>query len=276
MPKVGFIKDWRQELESDIWMMPPMYHRVWQWIKYSVNHSPGRIPNSDGTFTIVNPGQHATSYRLIAQGVGYYSRGKWEEPNVKTVKTILDWLEGQTMITVKSNALGTLITVENWEKYQVEDIDKVTLTGELSKHSLDTKKNDKECNSIYILFDEYSENENLRQALKDFLEMRKKIKSPMTDKAVKLLLSQLDKLGGTDEDMKIALLNQSVLNNWKSIYALKQDKQQQQQLKPQAIKQFTKPTNSFHNFDGKIDKMSEADLEEIARRKREKREKFGM
>ena len=114
MSKVGYIKDWRQELESDIWLMPPMYHRVWQWIKYSVNHSPGRIPNSDGTVTIINPGQHATSYRLIAQGVGYYERGKWVEPNVKTIKSILDWLVTQNMIIVKSNAYGTLITVANW------------------------------------------------------------------------------------------------------------------------------------------------------------------
>ena len=83
LSKVGFIKDWRQELESDIWLMPPMYHRVWQWIKYSVNHSTGKIPNKDGTFTLIEPGQHATSYRLIAQGVGYYEGRKWKEPNVK-------------------------------------------------------------------------------------------------------------------------------------------------------------------------------------------------
>lgn len=35
----------------------------------------------------------------------------------------------------------------------------------------------------------------------------------------------------------------------------------------------TKPKNSFHNFDNKINKMSEADLEEIARKKLEK---FGL
>lgn len=32
----------------------------------------------------------------------------------------------------------------------------------------------------------------------------------------------------------------------------------------------TKPVNNFHNFDGKIGKMAEVDLEEIARKKREK------
>ena len=146
MSKVGFIKDWRQELESDIWLMPPMYHRVWQWIKYSVNHSSGKIPNKDGTFALINPGQHATSYRLIAQGVGYYEGRKWKEPNVKTIKSILDWLVKQNMINVQSNSDGTIVTVVNWELYQIEN-DKGNSKGiaseTLGKHSVDTKKNDK-------------------------------------------------------------------------------------------------------------------------------------
>lgn len=150
LSKVGFIKDWRQELESDIWLMPPMYHRVWQWIKYSVNHSTGKIPNKDGTFTLIEPGQHATSYRLIAQGVGYYEGRKWKEPNVKTVKSILDWLVKQNMISVQSNSKGTIINVVNWGLYQSE-IDKGNseriAEETLEKHLVDTKKNDKECNN---------------------------------------------------------------------------------------------------------------------------------
>jgi len=144
MSKVGFIKDWRQELESDIWLMPPMYHRVWQWIKYSVNHSTGKIPNKDGTFTLIEPGQHATSYRLIAQGVGYYEGRKWKEPNVKTIKSILDWLVKQNMISVQSNSKGTIITVVNWGLYQSE-VDKGNseriAEETLEKHLVDTKKN---------------------------------------------------------------------------------------------------------------------------------------
>ena len=146
MSKVGFIKDWRQELESDIWLMPPMYHRVWQWIKYSVNHSTGKIPNKDGTFTLIEPGQHATSYRLIAQGVGHYEGRKWKEPNVKTRKSILDWLVKQNMISVQSNSKGTIITVVNWGLYQSE-VDKGNseriAEETLEKHLVDTKKNEK-------------------------------------------------------------------------------------------------------------------------------------
>ena len=254
MSKVGYIKDWRQELESDIWLMPPMYHRVWQWIKYSVNHSPGRIPNSDGTVTIINPGQHATSYRLIAQGVGYYERGKWVEPNVKTIKSILDWLVAQGMIMVKSNTYGTLITVVKWELYQTESIESNTQVT-LGKHSLDTKKNDKECNkniSIYSIFDSYSENADIRQALRDYSQMRNKIKAPLTERAVTLLLNKLDALASTD-DLKIKLLEQAIMSNWKSVYPLKEEKQQ----KPK--------TNKFHNF--MQHEYTEGELEAIAQKR---------
>ena len=60
----------------------------------------------------------------------------------------------------------------------------------------------------------------LEIAIDDFKEFRKKIKSPMTDKAVELLHSNLNKLAADDET-KIAILNQSIVNGWKSVYALK-------------------------------------------------------
>ena len=139
----GYIFDHRKELESDVWLLPPMYHRVWQWLKYMVNHSEAKIPNRDGTFTIIKPGQHATSYRHIAKGVGYYEGLKWKEPNPKTIKTILNWLETQGMISVKGNTNGTVVTIENWHLYQKETV-KGNTKETLKKHSLDTNKNDKE------------------------------------------------------------------------------------------------------------------------------------
>ena len=139
----GYIFDHRKELESDVWLLPPMYHRVWQWIKYKVNHSEAKIPNRDGTYTVIKAGQHATSLRHIAKGVGYYEGLKWREPNPKTIKVILDWLVAQGMISVEGNTLGTVITVANWELYQKETVkgnnERIT-----EKHLLDTNKNVKE------------------------------------------------------------------------------------------------------------------------------------
>lgn len=133
----GWIYDYRQELESNIWAMPPMYHRVWQWIKYNVNHSENKIPNRNGTFTIIKPGQRATSYRQIAKGVGYYEGLKWKEPNAKTIKSILDWMVANEMITIEGNSQGTIITIEKWELYQKE-LPKGNTKETPKKHSLDT------------------------------------------------------------------------------------------------------------------------------------------
>lgn len=147
----GFIKDYRSELKSDIWMMPPLYHRVWQYLKYKVNHSANKIPMEDGNFFSIKPGQHLTSVRSIAQGVGYYEGLVWKEPNPKTVSTILAWLEKQQMIEIdrgRGNRQYTLVTVSNWDLYQVENgggNSKGTASGEAREQQADIKKNDKEC-----------------------------------------------------------------------------------------------------------------------------------
>lgn len=139
----GWIADHRKEIESDVWLMPPMYHRVWQWLKYKVNHAPAKIPNKDGTFTTILPGQHATSYRLIAEGVGYYEGLKWKEPNVKTIKSILDWMVKNQMITLQGNTLGSIVTVAKWEEYQ-KIKDKGNAKETRKKHDLDTNNNGKQ------------------------------------------------------------------------------------------------------------------------------------
>lgn len=67
---------------------------------------------------------------------------------------------------------------------------------------------------------EYTQNEDLQNALKAFLQMRSFIKKPMTEYALKLMLKKLDEIGNTD-DAKIAILNQSITNNWQGIFPLK-------------------------------------------------------
>jgi hypothetical protein len=69
---------------------------------------------------------------------------------------------------------------------------------------------------------EYTQNEDLQNALKAFLQMRSFIKKPMTEYALKLMLKKLDELGNTD-DVKIAILNQSITHNWQGIFPLKDE-----------------------------------------------------
>ena len=69
---------------------------------------------------------------------------------------------------------------------------------------------------------EYTENEDLQNALKAFVQMRSFIKKPMTEYAFKLMLKKLDELGNNDTT-KIAILNQSITHNWQGIFPLKNE-----------------------------------------------------
>ncbi|WP_257997848.1 hypothetical protein [Salimicrobium jeotgali] len=161
----GFIKDYRQELESDIWMMPPLYHRVWQYLKYKVNYQDNKIPLRDDGFLTIKSGQHLTSVRTIAKGVGYYEQMKWQEPNPKTISKILKWLEKQTMISIdrgEGNKQYTLITLLNWDSYQDKSDGGNTYgtpAGEGQDQPLDINKNDKEClkNDLELVVDDTHE-----------------------------------------------------------------------------------------------------------------------
>lgn len=144
----GYIKDHRKELSSDIWQMPPLYHRLWQWLKYIVNHTDQEIPMHDGTRMLIKRGQHLTSIRGIAQGIGWYEGRKRKEPNPKTVMSALNWLEKNGMIILergKGNRQYTLVTLVKYEDYQSFESQgngKVTADGTAREQSMDINNND--------------------------------------------------------------------------------------------------------------------------------------
>jgi len=71
----------------------------------------------------------------------------------------------------------------------------------------------------------YPTDELLNQAFVDYVDMRKQIKSPMTERAVQLAMNKLEQLSGGDNDKAIRILNQSVMNSWKGLFELKENKQ---------------------------------------------------
>lgn len=70
------------------------------------------------------------------------------------------------------------------------------------------------------LIDEYTENAELRGALRDYVQMRTAIRKKMTNRALELAFKELDKLAASDWE-KIAIVNQSVLNSWQGLFPLK-------------------------------------------------------
>jgi len=67
----------------------------------------------------------------------------------------------------------------------------------------------------------YFDNDTLNDAFVEFIKMRKTIKKPMTDNAIKRAINKLNNLAGTDDDLAIQIVNQSVDHCWQDFYPLK-------------------------------------------------------
>ena len=88
----------------------------------------------------------------------------------------------------------------------------------------DIKPNNKKTKKGYAaIVEKYTQNSDLSCAIFDFVEQRKANKSPMTDRALEMTLNKLDTLASTDLE-KIKILNEATANGWKSVYPLKQTK----------------------------------------------------
>lgn len=98
----------------------------------------------------------------------------------------------------------------NTNKLNTKDIYIGGCKGEKKKTHKETHKD---------LIEAYTENTDLKEALERFVEMRKMTKG-FTVNALKLGLNKLDNLATTDSD-KIVIVNESVINSWKSFYPLK-------------------------------------------------------
>lgn len=61
----------------------------------------------------------------------------------------------------------------------------------------------------------------LVEALNHFMEMRKKIKSPMTPYALERLIKRVNRLSDGNTELAVAILDQSTLASWKNVYELK-------------------------------------------------------
>lgn len=64
--------------------------------------------------------------------------------------------------------------------------------------------------------------EEVKATVYEFIKMRKMIKKPMTDYALKKLLNKLCRLA-SDPQTQIAILDKSIQNNWQDIYEPKED-----------------------------------------------------
>lgn len=68
----------------------------------------------------------------------------------------------------------------------------------------------------------YSDDPELNDAIAEFVKFRKGIKKPMSDRAITLMMNKLESLSH-DKHEQVQILNQSIMQGWTGLYALKDD-----------------------------------------------------
>lgn len=113
---------------------------------------------------------------------------------------------------------------EGSEKSSHNNID-----NNISNNIVDIKEKNIKKESVNSVIAEYTENKDLQDALHDFVDMRTKVRKPLTVRAMKLSLNELDKLA-LDDVTKIAIVNQSIVHSWSTFYKLQNNNNGQRQL----------------------------------------------
>lgn len=196
-------------------------------------------------FTI-QPGEVFISTRDLADRAG-------DDVSREVVRKALVRFEKLGFWTLKRTRKGTLIHIVNWRKYQLYDSEGNPMKNPRGTHGEPTEnprrthgepsnkkesKNSKnvrreEYNTplppkggkggVFPLFERFSSgNHDLLSALKEWQEMRIRLKKPLTEKAAELNLKDLQQLSGGDEQMMVAIVSQSIKRGWQGFYALKE------------------------------------------------------
>lgn len=196
-------------------------------------------------FTI-QPGEAFVSTRDLADRAG-------DGVSREIVRKALVRFEKLGFWTLKRTRKGTLIHIVNWRKYQLYEDNENPRGNPSGTHGEPTEnpsgthgepsnkkesKNSKnerreEYNTplppkggkggVASLFEKFSSgNPELLSALKEWQEMRKRMKKPLTEKAAELNLKDLQKLSGGDERQMVAIVLQSIKRGWQGFYILKE------------------------------------------------------
>ncbi len=134
--------------------------------------------------------------------------------NVDT-ECIQDGYSLETQVRLGKDSIGEDRVVED---RLVQDIVTRDIESNIEPEKENAKKKKASANASAPFFD----NPELEKTFRDFIEMRKKIKKPMTDRAIELMIKHLRDMAGNDDTMSIAILNQSIIRSWADIYHLKE------------------------------------------------------
>ena len=157
---------------------------------------------------------------------GYVYRTLTYKPNSKEVdKRILSIYSGIKIDTTSvqkcydpSIKNSTSSSIKN-DTDNNTSINNTSINNTFNNTDIYKGKKKQKSETVKSIIAEYTESKALQDALHDFVDMRTKTRKPLTVRAMKLSLNELDKLA-VDDMTKIAIVNQSIMHNWLTFYKL--------------------------------------------------------
>lgn len=236
----GWIKLHRKIMDSAVFDNPEVL-KMWIWCLCKASHK-GFEAMVGNQVVILQEGQFIFGRTKAASEL---------QMSESKVYRYLKLLEKLKMLNNKTNNKFSLVTIEKWAFYQGDEEDfeqqieqQMNNKRTTNEQQMNTYKNVKnvkkvkECKEII-----YSDSPELNEAIISFIDYRKSIKKPMSDRAITLLIGKLNKMSGSINE-QIDILNQSILNGWQGIFPLKKESAL---VRTEQVPSYIK-NNSFNNF----------------------------
>ncbi len=206
----------RSIYDSEIFNKPSDWFKVWIYILWKVNFKDNWLPRWSA-----------------------YFKYEWIERDCKVkyniVTKICKYLKEKNQIEVKKATHGCVISVVNYSLYQWVSNYKGKTQATQRQDTGNTGVDNINKNEIM------QEWKNILDTLiDDFISMRKKGKKAMTDRAIDLFMSRLEKLSWWNEEYKIKMLENAIVWSRSNIYEL-QDNDKLDVVDP-IIKEYDKQT----------------------------------
>ena len=121
--------------------------------------------------------------------------------------------------TVKGHTEKQHTDNQHTENQSTENVRQQSIKKESIK-----KENIKEQNKEDIYIDKFNEilkhitDFEMKNLYVDYIEMRKNIGAPITERGLSMLINRCARLANFDRDIQKALLETAIINNWKNVY----------------------------------------------------------
>ncbi|RLC99489.1 MAG: hypothetical protein DRI46_09395 [Chloroflexi bacterium] len=207
--------------DDSIFSLDANLNNLWVWCLSKASHTERSwdfiVKGKGKIYVNLLPGQFVCGRNSMAKAVNANPSTTWKR---------LKMLESHGFIDIKSDKKYSVVTIINWKSYKSLSVEKKQERGQdiddergqvqdTKKNVKNVKnvKNDKKQKAIFVL-PSFVPDEQWAH----FIEMRNKSKSMPTVHAKELLVKKLKSLKNDGEDIR-EVLNQSVLNNWKGVFA---------------------------------------------------------